>query len=431
MEASDAPDARLPDVFINVIKKNNKIECSTLDLAKRNQKIVDSHNECLLMSDKEIAQLLDQIRVHAQALMKVGESIGMLDMISAFGEVVIRGNYTRPVFGDTIAIRAGRHPIKDQFQRLKFIPNDVLANRHHRFNIITGCNMSGKSTYIRSVALISIMAQIGCFVPAEFATCSIRHKLFARVSVDDRVEANMSTFSAEMREMAFILRNVDKQSLVIIDELGRGTSSRDGLAIAIAIAEALVDSEALIWFVTHFVELAQILGERVGVVNLHLAVDMPDANTLNMLYKVSEGHVKDRHYGITLARTMPLPEDVLSNAATVANDLQERLDAQRRTSQAVSTQRRRRLLLKLKYELSQAEQSDMQGELLRDWLKQLKHEFLNTMSALEEEARSIAADDGAEMSGSNDQMVENEEEGQDTCRADDNGEVDSTSSDLL
>lgn len=115
--------------------------------------------------------------------------------------------------------------------------------------------MSGKSTYIRSIALMSVMAQVGCFVPAQYASFPMIHQLFARVSMDDSIEANVSTFASEMRETAFILRNVDKKSLIIIDELGRGTSSRDGLAIALSISEALVETKALVWFATHFTDL--------------------------------------------------------------------------------------------------------------------------------------------------------------------------------
>lgn len=137
----------------------------------------------------------------------------------------------------------------------KFVPNDVYASEEHRFQIITGSNMSGKSTYIRMVSLLQIMAQIGCFVPAEFAVFPVIHQLFVRMSTDDSIEANLSTFSTEMREMAFILRNINGKSLAIIDELGRGTSTRDGLAIALAISEALIQSDSLVWFATHFHQL--------------------------------------------------------------------------------------------------------------------------------------------------------------------------------
>lgn len=139
----------------------------------------------------------------------------------------------------------------------RFVPNDVYATEQHRFQIITGCNMSGKSTYIRMISLLQVMAQIGCFVPAEFAAFPIIHQLFVRMSTDDSIEANMSTFSIEMREMAFILRNINARSLVIIDELGRGTSTRDGLAIALAISEALIQSNSLVWFATHFSQLSK------------------------------------------------------------------------------------------------------------------------------------------------------------------------------
>lgn len=117
--------------------------------------------------------------------------------------------------------------------------------------------MSGKSTYIRSIALMCVMAQIGCFVPAQYASFPMIHQLFARVSMDDSIEANVSTFASEMRETAFILRNIDRKSLAIIDELGRGTSSRDGLAIALSISEALVETKALVWFATHFTDLGK------------------------------------------------------------------------------------------------------------------------------------------------------------------------------
>lgn len=123
--------------------------------------------------------------------------------------------------------------------------------------------MSGKSTYIRSIALMSVMAQVGCFVPAQYASFPMIHQLFARVSMDDSIEANVSTFASEMRETAFILRNIDSKSLVIVDELGRGTSSRDGLAIALSISEALVETKALVWFATHFTDLGELLhGDR-------------------------------------------------------------------------------------------------------------------------------------------------------------------------
>lgn len=253
--------------------------------------------------------------------------------------------------------------------------------------------MSGKSTYIRSIALLVVMAQIGSFVPAEFATFPIHHQLFARVSVDDSIEGNVSTFAAEMQETAFILRNIDRRSIAIIDELGRGTSTTDGLAIAIAVSEALVDSRALVWFATHFVDLAKILAERNGVISLHLAVDMPDAATMNMLYKVTSGAVEEEHYGLALANVLPLPADVLEHATLVAETLKERTNRRKKTSLAVLVQRRRRLVLGLKEHLVQAQKGNMQGETLREWLKNLQRQFVERMTVLDEEMRQAEEDD--------------------------------------
>lgn len=246
--------------------------------------------------------------------------------------------------------------------------------------------MSGKSTYIRSIALMSVMAQVGCFVPASYASFPLVHQLFARVSMDDSIEANVSTFASEMRETAFILRNIDRKSLAIIDELGRGTSTRDGLAIALAIAEALVESRAIIWFATHFRELAQIMSERVGVVNLHLAVDMSEENTMTMLYKIGEGYAKEEHYGLTLARVVDLPPQILEVAERVSMALYAQAAAKKKSSKAFALARRRKLVLGLKETLKQAESGPMEGKVLLNWLRRLQEEFIRRMDQIENEA---------------------------------------------
>jgi DNA mismatch repair protein MSH4 len=389
LNVSELEDRNLPPVFINVIRKNKKVECSTLDLRKRSQKISDSHTEVLLMSDKAIQDLITEIRVYMSVLFKVSESIAMLDVLSAFAHNVTLHDYTRPRITPTLGTKAGRHPIREKIQNMPFIPNDVFATQQSRFQIITGCNMSGKSTYIRSIALLSVMAQIGCFVPAEFASFPIIKQLFARISIDDSIEANVSTFASEMRETAFILRNIDKHSLVIIDELGRGTSPRDGLAIALAIAEAMVESRALVWFATHFRDLAKILAERNGVVNKHLAVDMPEADTMAMLYTITDGVVSEQHYGLQLAKVMPLPLDVIDYATQVAEQLQAQVKRQRKASKAVIVGRKRKLILGLKEELMHACGGAMEGPVLQSWLMGLQREFEARMIAIEQEANEV------------------------------------------
>ncbi|KAK5164087.1 MutS protein msh4 [Saxophila tyrrhenica] len=375
----------LPAIFINVVRKKGWIECQTLDLAKRSQKTVDSHTEVLNMSDKTVQQLIGSVREHMSVLFKICEGIAMLDMLASFAQVVTSQDYVRPLISETLAIKGGRHPIREKIHNTKFIPNDVYATQQTRFQIITGCNMSGKSTYIRSVALVSVMAQVGCFVPAQYAALPIIRQLFARVSMDDNIEANVSTFAAEMRETAFILRNIDRHSMAIIDELGRGTSTRDGLAIAISIAEALVRSRALVWFATHFRDLAKILSERNGVVNLHLAVDMSEKSKMEMLYRIASGAEKEEHYGLKLARVVPLPPDVVEHAEHVALTLEQQAREKKAQGPAIVQARRRKLMLNLKEHLGQAKDSKMDTETLRQWLRELQAEFVKQMLALDEE----------------------------------------------
>lgn len=270
----------------------------------------------------------------------------------------------------------------------KSIPNNYYASEQNRFQCVTGCNMSGKSTYIRSVALLQIMAQIGCFVPAEFACFPIIHNIFARIPTQDNIEANLSSFGLEMREMAFILKNVDKKSLVIIDELGRGTSVRDGMAIAMAISEYLIDSGASIWFATHFIELARVLADHPGVLNLHLksetSVGEGGIPQLTMLYKATAGTVDDEHhYGIVLARSIRMPEKFIEFAEYVANDLRQRRESNRRSAASYKETQRRKLMVNLHEALKQAS-NHANTEALPGYLERVREEYLEQLKEIED-----------------------------------------------
>ena len=255
------------------------------------------------------------------------------------------------------------------------------------------------------------MAQIGCFIPAEYAAFPLSHELFARVSTDDNIEANVSSFAGEMREMAHILRSVGPKSLVLVDELGRGTSTTDGLSIAIAIAEALIDSRAFVWFVTHFRDLPRILADRAGVSNLHLSVSISDDYAkMTMRYKILEGYEDEKFYGLAIARVLPLPEQVMELATLVSRELQERNEARKRNPRATAVARRRKLILGLREQLGQARERALRGgmerdgeqmlagggededegggisaEALRMWLKRLQEEFTVRMRAINQD----------------------------------------------
>lgn len=374
----------LPDEFINVVKRRDRIECQTLDLVKLNQRISDSHHEVISMSDQAVQELLEKIGERVPSLFKISEAISTLDMLSAFAHLVTVQEYVRPEITDVLAIKSGRHPLHEKILQDKFVPNDTYASQQSRFQIITGCNMSGKSTYIRSISLMVIMAHIGCFVPADYASFPIIHQLFARAASVDEINASVSTFAAEMREISYILRNVDGRSLVIVDELGRGTSTTDGLAIAIAIAEALVDSHAFVWFATHFRDLARIMAERSGVVNLSFAVKLShETSKMTMLYKIQEGHVQEKFYGLALAKVLPFPPQVLDVAQRVSTHLYKNAEDRAISSKALGTSRKRNLVLQLREQLLQAHNGNINGEELRQWLKRLQDDFAMRMVALE------------------------------------------------
>ncbi|KAK1450445.1 MutS domain V [Colletotrichum melonis] len=387
MRAVDFEDRAIPAVLVNRTMRGRYIECLTMHLKKLNQRITDSVAEVVMLSDKVIQDLIDSIRTQLQPLYRVCDSIALLDMIASFAQASSSFDWRRPEISDTLALKAARHPIMDKTLKGGFVPNDYYATEEHRFQIVTGCNMSGKSTYIKSISLLQIMAQIGCFVPAEYASFPIVHNIFARVTTNDNIESNMSSFSLEMREMAFILSNVTHKSIVIIDELGRATSTRDGLAIAIAIAEALIQSRAIVWFATHFTELADVLADRPGVLNLRLVtqVSTTDNNVpkLTMMYKVESGKTEELLYGITLAKAMAFPKRFLEVAEEVAISLHQRREQNKKSSQARKMLNRRKLILNLHEQLKQVKNSEMDDSSMRSYLVRLREEFVLRMEAIE------------------------------------------------
>ncbi|KAL5606435.1 uncharacterized protein BROUX77_003628 [Berkeleyomyces rouxiae] len=385
IRAEEFENRPMPEGLINCVKKRKFVQCQTLLLVKLNQRVKDSEQEVIIQSDAVIQEILDFIRTHVPHLFRVSESIALLDMIASFAQLVTVRDYVKPEINGTLALKSARHPLMD-VSISQFVPNDFYSSEDYHFQIVTGCNMSGKSTYIRSVALFQIMAQIGCFIPAEYASFPVIHSMFARVSTDDSIEANMSTFSIEMREMAFILRNVDENSMAIIDELGRGTSTRDGLAIAVAMAESLIKSKARVWFTTHFLELGEALQDQPGVLNLHLATHTSDetgsAPKTTMLYKVESGVVDNEHYGLRLAKAMGFPPRFIQFAEAVLQDLQARREASKQSAERTQIIARRRLVMNLFESLKHVVNSKMDNAKLWAYLERLQEEFINRMEEL-------------------------------------------------
>ncbi|KAI1011422.1 hypothetical protein LB504_002228 [Fusarium proliferatum] len=387
LRAADFDDRPLPDLLINVVRKKDKIECQTLDLVKLNLRLSDTSNEVVIRSDKVIQDLLKELRSDVPHLFRVCESVALVDMITSFAQLATTRDYVKPDLSTTLALKAARHPVLDKTMNGRFVPNDYYSTEQYCFHIVTGCNMSGKSTYIRAVALLQIMAQIGSFVPAEYAAFSIIHTIFARVSLDDNIESNLSTFSVEMREMSFILKNIDDKSLAVIDELGRATSNRDGLAIAIAMSEALIQTKASVWFATHYIDLTKVLADRPGILNLHLAATTSTTEDglphITMLYKATSGAVRgEEHYGINLARAIGLPQSFIDKAEEVAKDIRRRRETAKRSSESTRLVARRKLILNLQDALRQAKDSGSE-EALPGYLQRLQEDFVARMEEVD------------------------------------------------
>lgn len=191
-------------------------------------------------------------------LYKLAECVATLDMLVSLAHFCTLGDYTRPEFTDTLAVKLGRHPILEKTAQKKFVANDVYSAGDIQMAIITGPNMSGKSTYLCQIALLHILAQIGCFVPAEYASFRMIDHIFTRMGSYDDIETNTSTFTNEMKEVNYILQNVTDRSLVLLDELCKNTAYLEGVGLCYSICEELLTKRASIFFVTHYTEVTEL-----------------------------------------------------------------------------------------------------------------------------------------------------------------------------
>eukprot|EP00903_Cladosiphon_okamuranus_P008571 g8222.t1 len=281
------------------------------------------------VQSKIVSQALAVAGTYAPVLSRAAKTVSEVDVLLSLAVCAGRYDWVRPELlpagSQTIDIKGLRHPSVEAARGSGlFIPNDVSMRNDTRLAIVTGPNMAGKSTFIRSVGIACLLAQIGSFVPASKATMAVADRICARVGASDNQLRGVSTFMAEMMETTAILRKANRQSLVIVDELGRGTSTCDGFGIAWAVADRLISSGALCLFATHFHELTTIEQEKdgKGVQNLHVTAEADAAsNKLTMLYKVTQGSC-DRSFGIHVARLAHFPAHVVSEAESLANALE-------------------------------------------------------------------------------------------------------------
>lgn len=364
----------IPSDYIRKQTLANSERFITEELKITENKILGAKEKALVLEEDIFNSLREFLAARIKPIQQTAEAVAQIDVLSSFAEAAIQNNYTKPdISADgVLQIKNGRHPVVENMLTDElFVPNDTYAdNTQNRMLIITGPNMAGKSTYMRQIALIVLMAQMGCFVPADYAKISVCDRIFTRVGASDDLAAGQSTFMVEMQEVADILKYATKDSLVILDEVGRGTSTSDGLSIAEAVAEYISQSKNLgckTFFATHYHELIELEGNLSGVRNLSVAVKK-SGDTIKFLRKIVSGGA-DKSYGIEVAKLAGIPKKVIKRA----NELLEKYE-----SKAVNTEIR---------DTSQMSFSDVEKEKN---ISMLKKTNIDEMS--DEECREMLSD---------------------------------------
>ena len=326
IEVSNSFKDKVPSEYIRKQTLTNGERYITEELKILEEKVLTSHERALQIEEEIYKKLMDILTEHIVALQNIAKSIAFLDCLVAFASIAKERKYVRPTLlpaGQPLKIVDGRHPVVEAVSKERFVANDTLLdNGENRCAIITGPNMAGKSTYMRQVALIVLMAHVGCFVPAKSAGIPLTDRIFTRVGASDNLILDQSTFMVEMTEVATILRSASKNSLLVLDEVGRGTSTYDGLSIAWAVIEYLVQNiQAKTLFSTHYHELTELESVLEGVKNYKITVKELNGNIL-FLRKIIRGSA-NRSFGIEVASLAGVPTQATARAKSILKALEQ------------------------------------------------------------------------------------------------------------
>ena len=323
--------ANLEKIPKNYIRKQTLSSCErfiTKELKEYEEKILTANEKIVEIEQKIFEELKDFVAEKLIEIQQTAKSIAMLDVLCCFSLVSQKNRYVRPKMTKNLdlKIKNGRHPVVESLIDAPFVTNDtVLDDSNNNLIIITGPNMAGKSTYMRQVAVIVLMAQIGCFVPADSAEIGVVDRIFTRVGACDDLSMGKSTFMMEIMEVVEILKNATNKSLIILDEIGRGTSTFDGISIAKSIAEYILTDEKIkskTLFATHYFELTSLEDEIKGAVNYNVAVEKKGDN-ITFLRKIVRGRANNS-YGIAVAKMAGIPKSIIKRANFILKDLKER-----------------------------------------------------------------------------------------------------------
>ncbi|MEO1576446.1 MAG: DNA mismatch repair protein MutS, partial [Pseudomonadota bacterium] len=297
----------------------------TPELKSYEDEVLSAKDRALTREKALYEALLDELGEHLAPLQATARALAHIDVLACFAERARQRDYCRPELTDTPGIRIdqGRHPVVEAALDQPFVANDATFDDTRRLLVITGPNMGGKSTYMRQTALIVLMARVGCFVPATTAEVGPVDRIFTRIGAADDLAGGRSTFMVEMTEAASILHNATERSLVLMDEIGRGTSTFDGLSLAWACARHLAETnQAFTLFATHYFELTQLQDELPSVVNVHLAA-VEHGDELVFLHAVKDGPA-NQSYGLQVAQIAGVPRTVVGAARTYLGALEQR-----------------------------------------------------------------------------------------------------------
>ena len=326
LEVSAAHAAKVPEHYIRKQTLKNQERYITPELKEYEEKVLKAEERAIELEQTMFNELRERVAKEATRTQKTAEILAQIDVLFGLAHLATHAGYTRPEMTEepVLDIRESRHPVLDRLQPSgEFVPNDVLlGDPYGRVQIITGPNMAGKSTYIRQAALLTLMAQIGSFIPASEARIGIADRIFARVGASDELSKGQSTFMVEMTEAARILNSASERSLVILDEIGRGTSTYDGISLAWSMTEFLHDQiKARTLFATHYHELTELTQTLKQASNWNVAVHEQDGEIV-FLHKIVEGSA-NKSYGIHVARLAGIPDQVIQRANQILSTLEK------------------------------------------------------------------------------------------------------------
>ncbi|WP_298860269.1 DNA mismatch repair protein MutS, partial [uncultured Gimesia sp.] len=326
LEVSAAHAAKVPEHYIRKQTLKNQERYITPELKEYEEKVLKAEDRAVELEQTLFNELRERVAKEAPRTQKTAEILAQIDVLFGLAHLATHAGYTRPEITEepVLDIRESRHPVLDRLQPTgEFVPNDVLlGDPYGRVQIITGPNMAGKSTYIRQAALLTLMAQIGSFIPASEARIGIADRIFARVGASDELSKGQSTFMVEMTEAARILNSASERSLVILDEIGRGTSTYDGISLAWSMTEFLHDHlKSRTLFATHYHELTELTQTLKQASNWNVAVHEQDGEIV-FLHKIVEGSA-NKSYGIHVARLAGVPDQIIQRANQILSTLEK------------------------------------------------------------------------------------------------------------